>query len=221
MILKKVVNGNKIVYEPISFEDALNYEKKEELQFTDEDERDEFEDRLDELEDLDYDEDDFDDEDVDFEEEKKNNKMNFNFGDLSKMFDNFSNFFNKKKTSKSKKLIAALPFLDADDLHEIVEEILKNSSEYQDLDLVTVMPFLSQRDCDKLFMRLVVDSNNRNKSSLAQMGPFISNECLSNLVDEYIKGNYQDLQIDTLYPFMSSKDVKRLFTYIITKKDDN
>ena len=26
--------------------------------------------------------------------------------------------------------------------------------------------------------------------------------------------------IDTLYPFMSSKDVKRLFTYIISKKED-
>ena len=39
-------------------------------------------------------------------------------------------------------------------------------------------------------------------------------------VDEYISGNYQDLQIDTLYPFMSSKDVKRLFTYIISKKED-
>ena len=33
MILKKVVKEDKVFYEPISFEDALNYDKKEELQF--------------------------------------------------------------------------------------------------------------------------------------------------------------------------------------------
>ena len=121
MILKKVVNGDKVIYEPISFEDALKYDKKEELQFTDEDERDDFDDALEDLEDFD-DEDDF----IEFDEDKKSNdKLNFNFGDLGKIFENFGNFFTKKKTSKSQKLIAALPFLDANDLHEIVEEILK------------------------------------------------------------------------------------------------
>ena len=216
MILKKVIDKDKVIYEPISFEDALNYPFKDELEFTDEDERDEFEDALDELEE--DDEDDEDDEEL--EEENNTSKLNFNFGEFSKIFENFGNFFTKKKTSKSQKLVAALPFLDSDDLHEIVEEILKNSKDYQDLDLVTVMPFLTQRDCDKLFMRLVVDSNNKSRSNLAAMGNFISNECLSSLVDEYINGNYQDLQIDTLYPFMSSKDVKRLFTYIISKKEE-
>ena len=70
-------------------------------------------------------------------------------------------------------------------------------------------------------MKLVIDKNNQNRYKLSAMGPFISNECLSKLVDEYINGNYQDIQMDALYPFMNSKDVKRLFKYIISQKNND
>lgn len=222
MILKKVVNGDNVIYVPISFEEALNYENKNELEFTDEDERDEFEEHLEELEELEEDIEDIN-ERIDDLNKKTGHKSGFDFSEFGKFFENIGNLFtNKKKnTSKSKKLIAALPFLDEEDLHEIVEEILNNSSDYEDLDLVTVMPFLSQKDCDELFMKLVIDKNNQNRYKLSAMGPFISNECLSKLVDEYINGNCQDIQMDTLYPFMNSKDVKRLFKYIISQKNND
>ena len=41
--------------------------------------------------------------------------------------------------------LRCVTFLDEEDLHEIVEEILNNSSDYEDLDLVTVMPFYLKR----------------------------------------------------------------------------
>ena len=96
MILRKIIEDGKTKYEEISFEDALKYENKNELVFTDEDEQDEFEDRLEELEDLD------DDEDIHY----------FNF-----------NFNNQKKTNKNK-LVTMLPFLDKEYLKEIVDGII-------------------------------------------------------------------------------------------------
>ena len=46
MILRKVVINGKVHYKKISYEDALKYPNKEELVFTDEDEKDDFEDDL-------------------------------------------------------------------------------------------------------------------------------------------------------------------------------
>ena len=43
MILKKTIINGKDVYEPISYEDALVYNNKDELLFTSDDEKDEFE----------------------------------------------------------------------------------------------------------------------------------------------------------------------------------
>ena len=50
------------------------------------------------------------------------------------------------------------------------------------------------------------------------MGPFVSQGCLARLVDEDVDGKYQDIEMDALYPFMNSQDVKRLFKYTIKNK---
>ena len=216
MILKKVMIDNKVVFEEISFEDALKYENKEELVFTDEDEQDEFEDALEELEEAKEEIEELEEEINDL----KNKNIHLNFNGKGFNFD-FGNLFSMKSGSKSNKLIGALPFMNKEDTYEIVEEILNNKEEYKDVSLVSVFPFLEKKDCDKLFNKFVLEDNNKSKQSIICLAPFISKECLSSLVDEYIKGNYQEVQIDHLYPFMDSQDVKRVFKYIISKKEEN
>ena len=49
MILKKVIENNKEIYVPISFEEAVKIYDKTQLVFSSEDEEDEFEEYLDEL----------------------------------------------------------------------------------------------------------------------------------------------------------------------------
>ena len=50
MILKKVIENDKEIYVPISFEEAVKIHDKTQLVFSSEDEEDEFEEYLDELE---------------------------------------------------------------------------------------------------------------------------------------------------------------------------
>lgn len=193
MILRKIIEDGKTKYEEISFEDALKYENKNELVFTDEDEQDEFEDRLEELEDLD------DDEDIHY----------FNF-----------NFNNQKKTNKNKnKLVTMLPFLDKEYLKEIVDGIINEEEEYKDLDLVVLFPYIGEEECDRLFKKFIFENKECDKHYITCVAPFVSKEALSNFVDEYTKGNYQNVNVDALYPFMSPQDVKKMFKYIISKKD--
>lgn len=215
MILKKVVVNDKVVFEEISFEDALQYEHKDELVFTDEDEKDDFEDALEELEE------ELEEIEELEEEVKKRKSKTFNFNINGKGFNfDFGNVFSIKEGTKSNKLLGALPFMDKEDTYEMVEEILNNPSEYQDINLVSIFPFLEKEDCDKLFNKLILEDNNVSNQCITSLAPFISQECLSSLVNEYIKGNYQEVQIDHLYPFMNSKDVKRVFKYILSKRED-
>lgn len=277
MILRKINVDGKIMYEQIDFQDAIVM-KDTEFEFTDENEKDDFEDavenlgelrekvdelmgileemdendklsiqtRLEEIKnalymsieehELDLYEDELDEiedqidelkDDSDDDDDNHNRRFKFEFKgeniNLGKDFGNvfgetFGNMFDQNKNSKSNKLIMALPFLDKEDIHEIVEKILANTEEYKDLNLIAVFPFLHKNDCDKLFMRFVLDGDNE-KYPIVSLAPFVSKECLSKFVDEYVNGNFQEVEINLLYPFLDTKDVKRVFKYVLTKNE--
>ncbi len=295
MILRKVIIDGKDKYEPINYKEALEYPNKDELVFTSDDEKEDFEESLeaqeakvelevraeelysridemmcwfdniedhnklslkdrleeikneldgyqdlsnDELEDkldmvddeLDEIEDEFndshfythgqfqDDSNVKIAVNGKNVKLDKDFGDV--FGKAFGSMFDKKKKSKVDELIAALPFMDKEDTHELVNAILNGSEQYKCLNLVQIMPFLSVSDCDALFMKFIMDDS-KYTSSLVAVAPFASADCLSKVVDEYINGNYQNIEMSTLYPFLNSKDVKKVFDYILSKKNSN
>ncbi len=285
MILKKIVINDKVMYEPISTIEAMNWENKDELIFSSDDEKKEFEEMLqgyeeailtineielrlkkldraldeekyqsilnkinsikfmlnkkddleyiideistieDELEDLDdmddelEDLDDMDDEleDLDdMDDEFKSSKIEFNEKNiiLDKFLNKINNIFSntKKNTNKYDKLLKALPFMKKEDLSELVDDILKNKENYKELDFVAIFPFLNTSDCDRLFMMAV---NKKIDCSFITLAPFVSQDILSELVDEYVNGKYEDLEMSHLYPFLKNSDVKKLFSYIL------
>lgn len=289
MILKKTVIDGKEIYEPINYEDALEYPNKDELVFTSDDEKEEFEERIeeqetrnelevkkeelyakidemmcwfdgiedhnklslkdrleeikneledyqdlsvDELEDrLDSVEDELDEIEEDFNDELdesdssnvkitvkgKNVKLGHDYGDVfSKAF---GYAFGKNKNSKADELLAALPFMNKEDIHELVTEIINDSEQYKSLNLVEIFPFLSINDCDALFMKFIMDDD-KYPTSLVAIAPFVSENCLSKFVDEYVDGKYQNIEMSALYPFLNSKDVKRVFNYILFKRNN-
>lgn len=232
MILKKTIIDGKEVFEPISFNDALTYEDRENLVFTSEDLKLEFDDAIraneeEEFEEEEFEEDDLEDTEEDYLEEESESDYNTedetkstheenDFFNLKDMFKSFTQGFKKLNTkSKSARIIQTLPFLDKEDISELVGGILANSEEYKDLNLVAVMPFVSKEDADKLFMKFIIEDDTQNIKYIYGIAPFVSNDCLEAFVDEYIKGKYQDININALYPFMKKSDVKRVFEYIM------
>ena len=237
MILKKKIQDGKTVYEPISFEDAIaNRQDKADFLFTDEDEKDKFEDLVEQIEELKEESDESDEKD---DERKSDDERSISWDDVKSALKkagriakkgvqavdiSLGNLFSGVNCGKSKtsgKLMQIIPFLDDDDVHEIVEDILSDPDKYDGLNLCAIMPFLNESDCNALFMRIALDTNKKYEYSLASLAPFVSEECLSKLVDKYIAGELEDVNMDQLYPFLSSKDVKRLFKYIVSqnKKD--
>ena len=244
MILNRTIVDGKVIYKEISFDAAVALEDKTGLVFTDEDEKDDFYDYLDELasEDDDIEE---DDEELDEDEEvyeakaedeakeeekffkkleRKINKLGeqiekrINKEEIKATFSSIADFF-KDETfnpkSKASKIYKMMPYMDDEDLHEVVVKIIDGDEEYKDINVSAIVPFLSSSDCDLLFIN-AIEKHEKNKV-IKKMAPFVSQECLSKFSDEYIKGNYQYVNIDYLYPFMAAKDIKKVFKYIISK----
>lgn len=233
MILKKKLQDGKTIYEPISIEEAVEQRaEKSDFVFTDEDEKDKFEDVLEELDDLEEEIEDKKDEENESSDKtalswdfvksalKKAEKIAQKGYGVGASLGNIFLGGDDKKTDKKNKLVQILPFLDDDDIHEIVEDILSDPDKYDGLNLCAIMPFLSENDCDALFLKIALDNDKKYTHSLTSLAPFVSEECLTKLVDKYIDGELQDVDMDELYPFLSSKDVKRLFKYIVSKNDD-
>ena len=117
------------------------------------------------------------------------------------------------------RIISLLPFLKDDEIHSMVESMLNDDKGFKDLPLVEMMPFLSDEDCDALFTK-AISGENSDYFDLVALVPFVSENCLTKLVDNYIEGKYPDLEIDDLYPFMSSEDVKRIFEFFLAKRKE-
>lgn len=117
--------------------------------------------------------------------------------------------------NRNKKLRNMLPFMDDDDIKELVEEMLNSEDSMKNLDIESLLPFLDEDDADKLLLRCIRDGKNKFKS--ASFAPFVSGKCLKEIVDLYINGEIQSLNINGLLPFLSSADVKRIFKYEMNK----
>lgn len=119
----------------------------------------------------------------------------------------------KNNDKVTNKLVKILPFMDEEDIHEIVDKILEDDPEFKDVNVVAIMPFLDDDDCDKIFLKKLQD----NDDVTIELINYVSEDCLSYLVDAYINGKFPNLNVDKLYPFLDGDDVKKLFYYELRK----
>lgn len=204
MILKKIIIDGSELYEPISFEDALKLEDKSVLVFGDQQEKLRFDNYQQEEKEESKEETEFEDE---------NSFFNFNFDNLGK----FINKTIKVSGGKNNNIVATLPFLGSEELRNILEGILKKEEPYQSISPVVVFPFLSKQDCDDFFKKFM---DEKQYEHIYQIIPFVSKDALSLFVDEYIAGLHSEVNVDSLYPFMRKSDVKKVFDYILSHKNN-
>lgn len=201
MILRKKVKHGKTIYVPITKEEALEIYKQEELLFTDEQEKEDFYDEVDE---------DYDDE---FDLSKKIRETIDNVS--VKITTAFEKTFNKN-IQKSNKLVKMLPYMDKADIHELITGMLNEDEAFNDICLDVILPFLDKKDCEKVFLKAIADgSSNYNPVVVA---PYISEKCLDLIIDQYIAGELEIKNIDALYPYLSKKNIRRIFEFIIKNK---
>ena len=206
MILRRSNNNGTDVYEEISLEEAIKLNKKE-IIFTDEEDKEAYEEVL--------------------KAQKKDRKDPLdqfvegmeNFGEkINKVVnDAFKGCSNNRYNEKTRKIKKILPFLDEEDLKEIVDAILAKDEKYEFLPLDILFPYLNEEDCDRLFLMALDDVDMKNKIDIQKLVPFVSEECMDKFVDLYVQGKYKNVNIDELYPFMNNKSIKKIFSYYLCK----
>lgn len=232
MILKKDLIDGKIVYVEINEEEARKlYKDGIKLFFDDEDEKEDFYDKMNDLDDEEEFEKELEDEldDEDDFEERTSKKTNWQ--EIGRKAQKLSEEIGKKVTEftekiinpdaftihnyneKTEKLAKILPFMDDEDIHELIQELLKNKDAFKDIDVRAIFPYLTEDDCDAIFMSILDGGNYDIK--LKDIAPFVSSECLTKVVDLYLEGKFTSKEIEKIYPFLSSEDIKRIFKHMM------
>ena len=131
--------------------------------------------------------------------------------------DNVGDFFTRiTAPKKSEKIIKMIPYMEKEDVHEIVVGLLRDEESLRELNIEEMLPFLEAEDCDNLFLVAIKVGN--KKLVPENIAPYVSRECLSKVVDSYLNGEYADLDIDSLYPCLSSGDIKRVFYHVMSEE---
>lgn len=136
-------------------------------------------------------------------------------GIINEAFAGIRNVFVDLGGSKGNSIAAMLAFLGEKEKKELVEMILEDKEETKDLKLSTVFPFLEESDCDKIFIAKMKTIPTKDLTALF---PFVSSAALDKMVDEYLDGNFEGLNMTAVYPFLDQETIKKIFYHELNKQ---
>ncbi|HMM00987.1 MAG TPA: hypothetical protein PKC96_06615 [Bacilli bacterium] len=106
---------------------------------------------------------------------------------------------------KSNRIMSILPFLEEEELDELVDKIVRSEDgEYEGINMTVLMPFLDSEQADRVFIKMV-----QIKRGYQSCAPFVSEEALDKAVDMYIAKEI-DIDIVPLAPFMDDESIGKL-----------
>ena len=230
MILKKVIIDGKNVYTEVNEEEARKlYKEGIKLIFDDEDEKEDFYDRMDELDE----EEEEVEEDKEEERSERKNYSSIDWSEIGRKAKELSSdigrrvsefaekainpdaFNFKSYNEKTARLAKILPFMEDEDVHNLIRNMLDGNESFKDIDVRVIFPYLDEDDCDAIFIKSLEDGN--FDFSMKDIVPFVSEKALSKVVDLYLEGKFTDKEIEKLYPYLSSEDIKRIFEHMMKK----
>jgi len=106
------------------------------------------------------------------------------------------------------KIVRMLPFLDSEEIDELLELLLNNELKDESLSISSILPFLHREQIKK-----VLDKSLEGTIAIKPVYilPFLQDEELDELVDK-INGEETDvLKMDELLPFLNKKQIQKLF----------
>ena len=108
-----------------------------------------------------------------------------------------------------------LPFLEDEDIDELVEKIL--SGEVKGIKLMMLYPFLSTESLNKLVDHLIKE--NDSKQVLHAL-PFISKEKVNEVYEAIQAGTITGLKEHSLIPFLGKSKIKEIFDKLVKEAKD-
>lgn len=99
-----------------------------------------------------------------------------------------------------------LPFLGEEEIYRMARAIAEGEEAPEGVSLEDLLPFLDEDQVDAILMKML-----EKGKDITPCAPFASEAFFDMLVDRFIAGELEDINIDELYPFMSEETIKKLF----------
>ena len=114
----------------------------------------------------------------------------------------------------SHELKKMLPFLGAEEIDMIAKNILESEAEeWKGFRIIDLFPFMSTAVIDKMFLETVEAGKDYGRFL-----PFVSGRVMHEIVEDVITGK-REMNLDTMYPFLSNEDMKKVFYYYLDKEE--
>lgn len=104
------------------------------------------------------------------------------------------------------KYIHMLPFLDDEDLDELIEKIL--SGEVKGIKMMMLYPFISEESLEKLVNHLIDENKSKD---LVHALPFISKKKINDIYDKVQDGTLTGISEMSIMPFLGKSKIKEVF----------
>lgn len=101
-----------------------------------------------------------------------------------------------------------LPFLEEAEKLELVNSILNNEILEGSISIMEIVPFLEEADVARLFKASLAHEIDVNPKSFL---PFLRKDEISKLVEGIQSGEYTNLSIEEILPFLEADQIKALF----------
>jgi hypothetical protein len=101
-----------------------------------------------------------------------------------------------------------LPFLSEEDIQRMMNEILAKGHSFDHLSEKDLFPFMDDDALDEAFL----DRVRKGDPSAKNYAPFVSDEAYHELVEDYVSGKLENIDLDSYYPFMDESDIRKVFT---------
>ena len=114
----------------------------------------------------------------------------------------------------SHELKKMLPFLGAEEIDMIAKNLLESEAEeWKGFRIIDLFPFMSTAVIDKMFLETVEAGKDYGRFL-----PFVSGRVMHEIVEDVITGK-REMNLDTMYPFLSNEDMKKVFYYYLDKEE--
>ena len=130
---------------------------------------------------------------------------------ISKKID----FENKNTNISISEICSIAPFIDEDDLDNIVIKFYENNMIDNINDLITIVPFLSDDAISNIAYKVVCNNNLDDIEDLVWLAPFIDDETLDDIVLKIYENNGLD-SIIAFAPFLSSDAISNIINTCIS-----
>jgi hypothetical protein len=110
------------------------------------------------------------------------------------------------------KLVRMLPFLEDEELKELVDAILNNELEENSISVMEIVPFLEEEDTNRLFQAAIEEKIDVNP---VVFFPFLEKEVIDQVIEKIQSGEITTISIDSITPFLDDNQIKKIFKNLL------